>query len=556
MPPSFVRSHSTMKRILILAANPKDTDQLRLNEEVREIQLRLERARHREQFEIISRWAVRIDDLQQVLLDYEPDIVHFSGHGAGIHGLVLESDDGTIQLVSSSALARLFKFFKDKIQCVVLNACYSEAQAKEIHKHIDYVVGMNKAVGDRAAIGFAGGFYVALGAGRSIEDAFEYGCISIDLKSIPESETPVLKQRNRKLLQLPEPPLSPVPGSRKASDHLERPEGQLPIGSLYYVERPPIETDCYEAIVKPGALIRIKAPRQMGKSSLLGQVLHHAAEQGCKSVAINLQFTDTEFLETLDLFLQWFCASITYELGLPDRLEDYWKGVLGSKNKCTNYLQRYLLSEISNPIALGLDGVDEISKHPEVAAGFFGLLRAWHEKAKNEPIWQKLRLVIVHSNEVYIPLDINQSPFNVGLPVELPELTRSQVQDLVNRHGLRWTDNQMSQLARMVDGHPYLVRVALYELARDRMSFEQLMQVAPTEAGPYADHLRHRLWTIEKDEALLAALKRVVTAEAPVTLGTNEAFKLRGLGLVRLQGSDVTSLCDLYRLYFRNHLGK
>ena len=184
-----------MEKILILTANPKNTDQLRLDEEVREIEASLERAKKREQFEIVTRWALRVDDLRRALLDHEPKIVHFSGHGAGEDGLALENSSGKMQLVSTDSLARLFKLFKDKIDCVVFNACYSETQAEAIHQYIDCVVGMNKAIGDRAAIEFAVGFYDALGAGKSYTDAYEFGCSAIDLEGITESLTPVLKSR-------------------------------------------------------------------------------------------------------------------------------------------------------------------------------------------------------------------------------------------------------------------------------------------------------------------------------------------------------------------------
>lgn len=186
-----------MKKILILSANPKDTNSLRLDEEVREIQAALKRAKNREVFEIVTEWAVRVDDLRRALLDHEPTIVHFSGHGSGSNGLALENNFGQVQLVSTESLARLFKLFQTKIECVLLNACYSEAQANAIHEHIDYVIGMNRAIGDIAAIEFAVGFYDALGARHSYEDCFEVGCASIDLEGIPESETPVLKARRR-----------------------------------------------------------------------------------------------------------------------------------------------------------------------------------------------------------------------------------------------------------------------------------------------------------------------------------------------------------------------
>jgi TIR domain/CHAT domain len=185
-----------VKKILILTANPTNTDKLRLEEEVREIQEGLQRSRSRDQFEIISRWAVRPDDLRRALLDHEPQIVHFSGHGVGAQGLVLENNAGQMKLVSAQSLARLFKLFQAKVECVLLNACYSEVQAEAIHQHIDHVIGMNQAIGDRAAIEFAVGFYDGLGANRGYADAFEFGLSAIDLEGIPETATPVLKQRH------------------------------------------------------------------------------------------------------------------------------------------------------------------------------------------------------------------------------------------------------------------------------------------------------------------------------------------------------------------------
>lgn len=185
-----------VKKILILTANPKNTDKLRLDEEVREIQEGLQRSRSRDQFEIISKWAVRPDDLRRALLDHEPEIVHFSGHGAGENGLVLANNTGKMKCVSAQSLARLFKLFRNKVECVLLNACYSEMQAEAIHQHIDHVMGMSQAIGDRAAIKFAVGFYDGLGAGRSYADAFEFGLSAIDLEGISEATTPKLKQRS------------------------------------------------------------------------------------------------------------------------------------------------------------------------------------------------------------------------------------------------------------------------------------------------------------------------------------------------------------------------
>ncbi len=563
-----------MKKILILSANPTNTNKLRLDEEVREIQAGMERSRSRDRFEIICKWAVRSNDLRRALLDHKPEIVHFSGHGAGSQGLALENNSGQMQLVKTKTLAGLFELF-DSIECVLLNACYSEAQAEAIYQHVDYVIGMNRAIGDRAAIEFAVGFYDALGADRSYEDAYKFGCLNIDLEGIPESSTPVLKSKNnqkttrqqqpnqdsevenspsnREAVRVPKP--KPEEIIYKPASPLEQPDGQIPLESAYYIDRPPIETDCYEAIIKPGALIRVKAPRQMGKSSLMTRILDHASKESYKMASLNFQSVDGELLGDLDLFLQWFAASITDALNLPEKLEEHWKGVLGSKNKCTNYFERYLLPSIDTPVALGLDEVDEVFKHPAIANDFFGLLRAWHERAKNDPVWKKLRLIIVHSQEVYIPLNINQSPFNVGLPIELPDLSQEQVQELTQRHGLNWTGEQVEQLMTLVGGHPYLTRVALYQIARGRMTLEKLQQIAPTEEGPYSDHLRRHLLNLQENAQLLAAFKRVLSVDSPVDVGTAEAFKLRSMGLVKFQGNEVMPLCELYCEYFGDRLG-
>jgi hypothetical protein len=170
---------------------------LRLDKEVREIQQTLRQSNHRDEFRVIPVGAVRIDDLQQTLYDYHPTIVHFSGHGSGNNGLILEDNSGRSVYVSEDALARLFKAFQTEVECVLLNACYSEIQAQAIHQHIDCVVGMNQAIGDSAAIKFAVGFYRALGAGEPYNNCFESGRTLIDLNAISEVDKPQIKYRPR-----------------------------------------------------------------------------------------------------------------------------------------------------------------------------------------------------------------------------------------------------------------------------------------------------------------------------------------------------------------------
>jgi len=336
----------------------------------------------------------------------------------------------------------------------------------------------------------------------------------------------------------------------------ETPEGQIPLDSPFYVERPPIESDCYKAIINPDALIRIKAPRQMGKTSLTTRILNHAKENGCQGVTVYFQQAESEIFANLDQFLQWFCAVVTQELNMTDKIDEFWKGRLGSKMKASNYFQKYLLAERTTPLVLGLDEVDMLFQYPKIAEDFLALLRAWHERGKTEEIWQRLRLVLNHSQEVYIPLNINQSPFNVGLPVDLPELNKAQTLDLAKRHELEWSESEIEEIMNMLGGHPYLLRVAMYDIARKRMTLENLLKISPTEHGLYADHLRRHLSNLKKDDKLLNAMKQVIAVDTPVKVGDTETFKLRSMGLIRFagNGNTIIPLCDLYRLYFRDRL--
>lgn len=183
--------------ILFLAADPTDQARLRLGEEMREIQEKLQLAKLRDRFELQQRTSVRPVDISQALLDVQPNLVHFSGHGTATGSLCFENQVGETHPIQPDALAALFEQFKRQVGCVVLNACYSESQAMAIGESIDYVIGMNQAIGDKAAIAFAIGFYQALGAGRTIEEAYSLGCVQIRLQNIPEHLTPVLIKKRQ-----------------------------------------------------------------------------------------------------------------------------------------------------------------------------------------------------------------------------------------------------------------------------------------------------------------------------------------------------------------------
>jgi hypothetical protein len=142
----------------------------------------------------------------------------------------------------------------------------------------------------------------------------------------------------------------------------------------------------------------------------------------------------------------------------------------------------------------------------------------------------------------------------VGLPIELTEFTPNLVLDLARRYGLNWNAKAVESLMQMVGGHPFLVRLALYHIARQDITLEGLLKTAPTEAGLYNDHLRRHLWNLEQHPQLASAMKEVVATSVPVRLPSEQAFKLHSMGLVKFQGNEVVERCDLYRQYFRNRL--
>jgi len=192
-------NNPTVKKILILAANPKNTVRLRLDQEVRDIEEGLQLAAQRDKFTLQQKWAVRSQDIRRAVLDFRPNIIHFSGHGSETEGLSFEDEIGKEKFVTPEALGGLFKLFANHVECVLLNACYSEVQANAIAQHIDYVIGMNEAIADKAALEFSVGFYDALArydpqydGDSTIEFAFNVACSSISLAGVAGASIPVL----------------------------------------------------------------------------------------------------------------------------------------------------------------------------------------------------------------------------------------------------------------------------------------------------------------------------------------------------------------------------
>ncbi len=193
---SLCESGTQIRSVLFCAANPEDQDLIRTDAEFKKIKEILARSSQGEGITLHQpELAARANDLTRALPDTQPNVVHFSGHGGGDKGIYLEDEQGHSKPVAADALASVFRQFTHCIKVVVLNACFSEPQAEAIAEHIDYVIGTRQDIGDDTAIAFSAGFYQALAAARSVEDAFQLGCAEIRMAGIPEHRIPVLMTR-------------------------------------------------------------------------------------------------------------------------------------------------------------------------------------------------------------------------------------------------------------------------------------------------------------------------------------------------------------------------
>ncbi len=378
-------------------------------------------------------------------------------------------------------------------------------------------------------------------------------------QKVSKSNIRAVLERHARSQSSPASTLADLPKVTTLPPEWELPNGPVPLQSKFYIERPPLETQAKIELLKPGSLIRLKAPRQMGKTSLLRRLVAHGQANNLRCVTLSLHRADRQIFADLDLFLCWFCANIGHQLGLEPDLEHRWNSDIGSKVSCTAYLEDYVLPQVEGPLVIALDEVNELFQYPRLSAEFLPLLRSWYEDGREIEAWGRVRWILSHATEVYVPLQLHRSPFNVGLALRLPPFTLAQVQDLACRHQLPWAAGsdgaqQLWSLLQVVSCRPGLVRLALYALAQGDLSLEQLIEEAPIQSGIYSDHLRELLAALYPHADLQAAFRWVIESPAPVALEPIAAYRLESLGLVNLSKNLATPSCELYRQYFLRFL--
>lgn len=344
-----------------------------------------------------------------------------------------------------------------------------------------------------------------------------------------------------------------------------RREGLLEIGqqlglvpSGFYIERPPIESKCYNKIVEPGAVIRIKAPQSTGKSLLLDKIIGYAKKENINFQAIILDFdraSRSVFTEYAQ-FLKWFCGTVGKLLDFENRLNEYWDDDLFDEHTNTQtYFDDYLLKDRNQPLILVLKNLDRVFEQENFRIDFCDLLRAWSQLHTNSDrlslIWNQVRIILVHSTDIYGSLNLNSSPLDgVGLTVTLSDFTPAQIRELEKRYQLQLTETELNDFIAMFGGHPYFVHNALSYLKTAEYTLEYLLDIAPSEASPFKNHLRKHLETLQQNPELATAYYQVVNETSPVKILTPLTFKLESMGLVQVYKDDCIPRCGLYRQYF------
>lgn len=330
-------------------------------------------------------------------------------------------------------------------------------------------------------------------------------------------------------------------------------KGPLSLDHPFYVCRGDSEVLCADEILKPGGLVRIEAPRQFGKTSLMMHPVTAARDRDFRISIVNMEACSRQILRDPDRFLQWFCAVVAKDLGMSSELSQRWDASLGSNYSCSEYFETYLLPADNVPLLLVIDEIDELLDYPELATDFLGMLRSWYEQKhynlEQRSIWQQLRLILIYSCKS-IPLAAQLTPLNLGLSVHLPVFNWKQVEELTCRYELEPSEKISQTIFSLVGGHPYLTQLCLFHLSQNNISLEGLSENAIAHKSTFSDHLQEQLHHLKKQPSLLESMQAVARHPFGMEIPYQNAFQLQEMGLVQFRGQLVIPSCELYRRYF------
>ena len=324
-----------------------------------------------------------------------------------------------------------------------------------------------------------------------------------------------------------------------------------------YISRPKLEKQCLSTLLSPGALLRIKAPENMGKTLLLEYCLFQIREQGFNTIKVDLRLAEKAILKDLKAFLQWICITSTEELNLPDQLDHQWKDRFGLNMNLVRYFERYILQSVSSPLVLAFDNFDVLFSEPRLFQEFSKILRGMHESAKRSDrvgqTFQQLRIIVCHSTQAYPNIDINHSPFNVGTPIEIPPFQYEELEKLA-KDQLPWSPSELQELIAILGGNPKLTQISFEWIERENLSFTEFQQLYQKDSSPFRTDLQ-KIWnTITSNPDLLQGIIAILNHEKEYKLHSQALFKLISMGVIKQKDEEYQISCKLYKSFFHQQL--
>jgi len=336
---------------------------------------------------------------------------------------------------------------------------------------------------------------------------------------------------------------------------LEPVGGAAPLSSEFYIERE-ADAEMRKAILRDDSIILVKGPRQIGKTSLLARGVQFARERGSRVALTDFQKFNSSNLDDVVSFFISLGESLADQLDLDVFPSDVWDDRRGASVNFERYLRREVLARATTQLVWGMDEIDRLFSCP-YGSEVFGLFRSWHNERALDPSgpWAGLTLLIGYATEAHLFIsDMNQSPFNVGVRLEMNDFSRDDLVELNRRHRepLK-SDADVDRMYALVGGHPFLVRKGLYEMASRKIGIGEFEKAAPSPDGVFGDHLRRILVLLGRDQGLLEALKSVLrSGECP---DAESFYRLRSAGvIVGGSKSEARARCQLYDTFLSERL--
>lgn len=347
-----------------------------------------------------------------------------------------------------------------------------------------------------------------------------------------------------------------TPPSQRTGE-LHEPGGALELESRFYIVRE-VDRELVQVIHRRDSIVLIKGGRQMGKTSLLARGLQEARQgtAGVKVALTDFQKLGEAELATVETFFKALGGLLADALELDADPETGWQTRRGATINFERFVRREILAKLDGSLVWGMDEVDRLFGRA-YGSEVFGLFRSWHNERALDPgcVWRRLTLLMAYATEAHLLIaDMNQSPFNVGLRLEVKDFSLEQTAELNRRYGEPLTEGELRAFYELVGGHPYLAQKGLYEVAKHRYTPEGLLACADTDDGPYGEHLR-RVWLSVQQEAALEEGVRLVLERRNSGLSADVFFRLRSGGVVVGETPERARMrCRLYERYLGRQL--